>query len=207
MKKITASIVAAVAMNAFVFAGGDIAPVEPEVTVPEVVEPAPFPGAFYVGLGYAYMNMNIDEIQREEADISAHSALLLAGYNYNQYFGLEARYAMNIGDPEFDGYGEDDDPDGDFTNAAIYLKAMYPFEKINVYALLGYGQVTLDTTESGDHSESGFQWGLGANYAITENIGVFADYTRLYDDEGFDGAFLGQDVVVDSINLGVTYTF
>ncbi|DAB41102.1 MAG TPA: hypothetical protein CFH81_02050 [Sulfurovum sp. UBA12169] len=207
MKKITVSILAAVAMNAFAFAGGDIAPVEPEVTVPEVVEPAPFPGAFYVGLGYAYMNMNIDEIQREEADISAHSALLLAGYKYNQYLGLEARYTMNIGDPEFDGYGEDDDLDGDFTNAAIYLKGMYPFKDINVYALLGYGQVALDTTEFGDFSESGFQWGLGADYAITETIAVFADYTRLYDDTGFDGAFEGQDVVVDSINLGVTYTF
>ncbi|MDQ1325167.1 MAG: b-brl protein, partial [Campylobacterota bacterium] len=68
---------------------------------------------------------------------------------------------MNIGDPEFDGYGGTYDLDGDMTNAAIYLKAMYPFEKINVYALLGYGQITLDTTVSVDHSESGFQWGLG----------------------------------------------
>ncbi len=33
-----------------------------------------------------------------------------------------------------------------------------------------------------NNSEDGFQWGLGANYAVTENIGVFADYTNLFDD-------------------------
>ncbi|MDD2399399.1 MAG: porin family protein [Sulfurovum sp.] len=213
MKKITASIVAALAMNAFAFAGGDIAPVEPEVTVPEVVEAAP--GAFYVGLGYSYMKAESDpfEYQRydiSEGDITANSLLLLAGYKYNQYLGLEARYTMNVGDPEFD-YGSypSVDLDGDMTNVGIYAKGMYPItEAFDVYALLGYGQVTIDTDLFGDLSESGFQWGLGASYAVTENIGVFVDYTRLYDDTGFDGYLDPEtDVTVDSINVGMTYTF
>ncbi|MCD6654881.1 MAG: porin family protein [Sulfurovum sp.] len=208
------------AMNAFAFAGGDIAPVEPEVTVPEVVEAAPFPGAFYVGLGYSYMNANIDpfyylddeislvDVATGDADLSAHSVLFLAGYKYNQYLGLEARYTMNVGDPELDGPEGSEDLDGDMSNIGIYLKGMYPVtEAVDVYALLGYGQVTIDTTDSGDLSESGFQWGLGASYAVTENIGVFADYMRLYDDEGFDGELLASDFMVDSINVGVTYTF
>jgi opacity protein-like surface antigen len=210
MKKITVSIVAALAMNAFAFAGGDIAPVEPEVTVPEVVEAAPFPGAFYVGLGYSYMNADVDGY----GDITANSALLLAGYKYNQYLGLEARYTMNVDDPELDSSSPDlDGLEGDdMTNIAIYLKGMYPVtEAIDVYALLGYGQVNFEAGEYGiDVSESGFQWGLGASYAVTEKIGVFADYTRLYDDEGFDGdidGVPGVDVMVDSINVGVTYTF
>ena len=210
MKKITVSIVAALAMNAFAFAGGDIAPVEPEVTVPEVVEAAPFPGAFYVGLGYSYMNADVDGY----GDITANSALLLAGYKYNQYLGLEARYTMNVDDPELDSSspGLDGLEGDDMTNIAIYLKGMYPVtEAIDVYALLGYGQVNFEAGEYGiDVSESGFQWGLGASYDVTENIGVFADYTRLYDDEGFDGdidGVPGVDVMVDSINVGVTYTF
>ena len=209
MKKITVSIVAALAMNAFAFAGGDIAPVEPEVTVPEVVEAAPFPGAFYVGLGYSYMNADVDGY----GDITANSALLLAGYKYNQYLGLEARYTMNVDDPELDSSSPDlDGLEGDdMTNIAIYLKGMYPVtEAIDVYALLGYGQVNFEAGEYGiDVSESGFQWGLGASYAVTEKIGVFADYTRLYDDEGFDGLLdvEGVDIAVDSINVGMTYTF
>ncbi|MCD6654872.1 MAG: porin family protein [Sulfurovum sp.] len=219
MKKITVSIVAALAMNAFAFAGGDIAPVEPEVTVPEVVEAAPFPGAFYVGLGYSYMKAEsdpfmleeFDNVEVSEGDITSNSLLLLAGYKYNQYLGLEARYTMNLGDPEFD-YGSLPaiDLDGDMTNIGIYAKGMYPVtEAIDVYALLGYGQVTIDTDLFGDLSESGFQWGLGASYAVTENIGVFADYTRLYDDTGFDGLLdvEGVDIAVDSINVGMTYTF
>lgn len=210
MKKITVSIVAALAMNAFAFAGGDIAPVEPEVTVPEVVEPAPFPGAFYVGLGYSYMNANIDPNIESDADLSANSVLFLAGYKYNQYLGLEARYTMNVGDLDADDFGTDapDMEGGDMTNIGIYLKGMYPVtEAFDVYALLGYGQVTIDTTTTGDLSESGFQWGLGASYAVTENIGVFADYTRLYDDNGFDGELPDSDFVVDAISVGVTYTF
>ncbi len=207
MKKITVSIVAALAMNAFAFAGGDIAPVEPEVTVPEVVEAAPFPGAFYVGLGYSYMNADVDGY----GDITANSALLLAGYKYNQYLGLEARYTMNVDDPEVDSSIADlDGIEGDdMTNIGIYLKGMYPvMEAFDVYALLGYGQVTFEADNYDvDVSESGFQWGLGASYAVTENIGVFADYTRLYDDEGFDGELTDSDIVVDSVNVGVTYTF
>ena len=225
MKKITVSIVAALAMNAFAFAGGDIAPVEPEVTVPEVVEAAPFPGAFYVGLGYSYMNANIDSYSGTysedlsalqvaemipEADLSANSVLFLAGYKYNQYLGLEARYTMNVGDLDYDGDDAAEMEDGDMSNIGIYVKGMYPVtEALDVYALLGYGQVTIDTELTGDLSESGFQWGLGASYAVTENIGVFADYTRLYDDTGFDGLLdvEGVDIAVDSINVGMTYTF
>ncbi|MDQ1325703.1 MAG: hypothetical protein QG564_827 [Campylobacterota bacterium] len=217
MKKITVSIIAALAMNAFAFAGGDIAPVEPEVTVPEVVESTP--GAFYVGLGYSYMNAHSDpflyerEATIEEGDLTSNSLLLLAGYKYNQYLGLEARYTMNVDDVEFeyDGYPAIDLEDSDMTNIGIYAKGMYPVtEELDVYALLGYGQVTIDTGIEyfGDLSESGFQWGLGASYDVTENIGVFADYTRLYDDTGFDGYLDPEtDVVVDSINVGMTYTF
>ena len=56
-------------------------------------------------------------------------------------------------------------------------------------------------------SESGFQWGLGASYEVVENVGVFVDYTNLYDDTGFDGELPNQDVLADSINIGFTYTF
>ncbi len=182
MKKITLSIIAALAMNTFAFAGGDISPVEPQITVPEVSEST---GSFYLGLGYSYMNMDVDN----DADHDADATLLLAGYNFNQYIGVEGRYSGLTDCLE---------------NAAIYLKPMYPIGGVTVYGLLGYGETTYDGGSS--LSESGFQWGLGANYAVTENIGVFADYTNLYNDTGFDGA-TSEDVMVDSVNVGVTYKF
>lgn len=179
MKKITMSIVALLAMNTFSFAGGDISPVEPEVTLPEVTEST---GTFYVGAGYSYMNLDAG------TDHNGDAVLLLAGYNFNQYFGVEARYAGLTDCLE---------------NYAIYAKPMYPFGGVTVYGLLGYGETTYDNGTSS--SEDGFQWGLGANYSVTENIAVFVDYTNLYDDSGFDGG--NTDVTVDSINLGVTYNF
>lgn len=178
MKKVSLSIVALLAMNTFTFAGGDFTtPVEPEVTIPEVDEST---GSFYVGAGYSYMNL--DAVTEHDGD----EVLLLAGYNFNEYIGVEARYA-----------GLTDC----LANTAIYVKPMYPIDDAKVYALLGYGETTYDNGVV-DNSESGFQWGLGANYAVTENIGLFADYTNLYDD-----TFAGVDSTVDAINVGVTYTF
>jgi hypothetical protein len=175
MKNITMSIVALLAMNTMAFAGGDIAPVEPEITVPEVAEST---GSFYVGAGYSYMNADVDGL----ADNDSDAVLLLAGYNFNQYFALEARYAGITDNLE---------------NYGIYAKPMYPFGAATVYGLIGYGETSDDSD-----SESGFQWGLGANYAVTEQIGVFADYTNVYDDD-----FAGVDVTVDAINVGMTYKF
>lgn len=186
MKKTTLSIIAAVAMNTFAFAGGDISPVEPQVTVPEVSEESTV--SFYVGAGYSYMNMDAGIEGEHDGD----ATLLLAGINFNQYVAVEARYAGLTDCIE---------------NAAIYVKPQYPFGPVSVFALLGYGQTTYDNGVV-DGSESGFQWGLGANYAITENIGVFADYTSLYDDSGFDMLIPATtDLTADAVSVGVTYTF
>jgi len=181
MKKTTLSIIAAVAMNTFAFAGGDIAPVEPQVTVPEVSEPSTV--SFYVGAGYSWINADVTN-----EDIDGDATLLLAGVNFNQYIGVEARYAGLTDCME---------------NYGIYVKPQYPIGDANVYALLGYGETTYDDGAA-DESESGFQWGLGASYAVMENIGVFADWTRLYDDTfGMDRV----DATIDAVSVGVTYTF
>ena len=197
MKKFSLSFAALLAMGTFAMAGGDIAPVEPVVETPVVEESSP--GAFYVGLGYSYMNMNIDgyttgataPVSVAEEDHNGDAVLLLAGYNFNEYIGVEARYS---------GFTDC------LENTAIYLKPMYPFGPVTVYGLLGYGEASYDNGTV-DLSESGFQWGIGANYGITENIAVFVDYTNLYDDSGFDTHLTHVDHMVDSINVGVTYTF
>lgn len=183
MKKFNLSLVAFLTMSAFATAGGDIAPVEPVVETPMVEEST---GSFYAGLGYSYMKMDPDNSMEVDGD----AVLLLAGYNFNQYVGVEGRYSGLTDCLE---------------NTAIYLKPMYPMGGITLYGLLGYGQVDYDGGQS--LSESGFQWGLGASYEVVENIGVFIDYTNLYDDTGFDGALPNQDVLADSINVGFTYTF
>jgi len=198
MKKFNLSLIALLAMGTFAMAGGDIAPVEPVVETPMVEEST---GAFYVGLGYSYMNMNIDAhtdtgtltnlVSVDEQDHNGDAVLLLAGYNFNEYVGVEARYA---------GFTDC------LENTAIYLKPMYPVGPVTVYGLLGYGETSYDNGAV-DLSESGFQWGIGANYGIMDNVAVFVDYTRLYDDSGFDNHLTHVDFMVDAVSVGVTYTF
>jgi len=201
MKRVVLSTMTAVAMSTFAFAGGDIAPVEPVVEVPEVVST---PGSFYVGLGYSYVDMNIGAHgEVPEDDATANSVLLLAGYNFNEYIGIEGRYTANVGDISYD---LGNDASDDMTNIGGYLKLMYPVEQLNVYALLGYGKVTYDNGIQ-SASESGFQWGIGANYALTDNVDVFVDYTRLYDGTSFGYHWVSADITVDAVSVGVTYTF
>ena len=91
----------------------------------------------------------------------------------------------------------------------IYLKPMLPVgENFNVYALLGYGSV-----EVGGMDESGFQWGAGASYGMSENLSLFVDYVSLYDDTYIDSWTDRYDYVenwdysIYSINVGLTYKF
>jgi len=241
MKKITSSIVAALAVSTFAFAGGDIAPVEPEVSVPEVVESTP--GAFYLGLAYSYIKADgdltgtatplnnpagaVDVTGTADADWNA--VMLQAGYQFNPYLAVEGRYWTNVGTGDQEGTlvfeGFEDSPyvmSGDAPDIdawGIYLKPMLPVgESFNVYALLGYGNV-----EIANMDESGFQWGAGASYSISDNLSLFVDYVSLYDDattstSPFDipletgGSVLGDleqnlDQSIYSINVGLTYKF
>ena len=65
----------------------------------------------------------------------------------------------------------------------------------------------LDDLVLGDAYEDGFQWGLGADYAINENFSVFVDYISLYDDRGFDYRAQLDDIDADTWTLGVSYRF
>ena len=52
------------------------------------------------------------------------------------------------------------------------------------------------------YDTDGFQWGLGASYDVTNNVAIFVDYVSLYDDTN-----LGEEITIDTVNFGATYTF
>ena len=212
MKKFTLSLVSVLALSGFSYAGGNIVPVviAPVVVVPEVVDES----SFYLGIGFSSMSLNNDLTDEE---FSANGVMLQAGYQYNRYIAIEGRYTLHVGDVEYD-HGTTSSPDydnypTDFTNAAIYLKPMYPIDDFSIYALLGYGEVELTNIPLGgpgisaDRAESGFQWGLGASYTFNENISGFIDYVRMYDDTGFDYRAMDADITADAWTLGVSYEF
>ncbi|MDD2450856.1 outer membrane beta-barrel protein [Sulfurovum sp.] len=214
MRTLILSALSVMAMSSSGVAGGSILNVEPAVE-PVIAVEKESGKRFYVGAGYSFMNMNIEGSEAinavayppllGETDLSAHAMTLLAGYDFNRYLAVEGRYTFSLGDLDIDNNGRDGEIDADLSNLALYLKPMYPIGGLTLYGLLGYGKVTLDDGKK--YSESGFQWGIGAGYNINDTIGVFVDYTRLYDDKGFDTIWGDQDVVVDAVNVGVTYEF
>lgn len=202
MRNSILSLVSILALSVTSYAGGDIAPVEPVVETPIVIDHS----AFYLGLGFGQSAINNDMTDEE---ISNNTVMLQAGYQHNEYVALEGRYTFGFNtdyDPGKTG-NLSSDYDDDFSSWGLYVKPMYPMGDFTVYGLLGYGGVMLDNLEQGDAYESGFQWGLGAGYAFTDTVSVFADYISLYDDTGFDYRAKLNDVNSDTWTIGLSYKF
>ncbi len=218
MKKIVLSTVAVFAMSSFAVAGGDIAPVEPVVEAPIVIDDA----GFYLGLAYTSLNMSsssdnsLDPYWEQGYDKTWSDVMVQAGYKFNSYIAVEGRYWFGISEttqvPHVYQYAGDVDSSVD--SWGIYVKPMYPVtDDFDVYALLGYASSDYSADDVVIDTLDGFSWGLGAAYSFTENISLFVDYTRLYDTSTtYDSAFVpGQtydvDTTIDTWNFGVTYKF
>ena len=180
MNKITLSILAALAMSPTVYAAGD-----------KAVSP------YYIGLGYSYFDASYGS-----TDITADGMLGLAGYTIDDNFAIEGRFTGTQGDLTIDDGTGKVDQDKTITNAAIYVKAMYPLDRFAVYGLLGIGQ-----TRANGNSDEAFQYGAGVSYDINEKFGLFADWTTLYDDSGLNYSGDTSDYTIKTFNFGGTYNF
>ena len=200
MRKNVLSLVVILVLTGFAQAGGDFIKAEP-ISIAAVDN-----SAFYIGaaVGQGYVNND-----PSEEEMTSTTVMLQSGYMFNEYIAIEGRYSFGFNmdyDPGLTRNSRDD-YDGDFSAWGIYAKPMYPIGDFSLYALLGYGGVGLDSLELGDAYEDGFQWGLGASYTFEENIVVFADYIKLYDDEGFDYRATLEAVDSDTWNVGMYYKF
>jgi opacity protein-like surface antigen len=221
MRKLTLSLATILAMSTFAVAGGDIAPVEPVVETPMVME-APSTGGLYLGVGYSLLksdanffdvNHNGSAIPTINFDDDYSAMMFQAGYNFNPYVSVEARYWVGLTDNSFTITGNTFDSDA--SAWGVYLKPIYPVtDAFDIYALLGYGSVTVNNVKIGglnrDFDIDGFSWGVGASYSVTENIAFSVDYVDFQDD---DITFRGTNTsgtfnhAFDSINFGVNYQF
>jgi opacity protein-like surface antigen len=210
MKKITLSLVSTMVLSGLSYAGGDIAPVVEEI--PVIIADN---SAFYVGLGYGYFNQSIDDIAVTGAtnvELDTNSIFLQAGYQYNQYIAVEGRYWFGISDISQSGGQHSGDHSGDLNAWGIYLKPMYPVtENVDIYALLGYADTSVEYDTGEYWDTDGFSWGIGAQYSITENILIFADYLNLGMPSDFDydpvNLNVDADINLYTFNVGVSYKF
>ncbi len=201
MKMIKISTVAILLTSTLAMAGGDIAPVEPVIETPVVVE-APAKTGFYAGIAYSCMQVTGDTPDQE---YMGNGISILAGYNINQYLAVEGRYTASLGDINYKTWNVDKDISADLSNIAIYLKPQYSFGTIGLYGLVGYGQTEVNDVTSA--TETSFQYGAGITANMNESVQFFVDYRRLYDDTGFDTLTSNQDVAANSWSLGVNYSF
>ncbi|NPA27591.1 MAG: porin family protein [Epsilonproteobacteria bacterium] len=192
MKKVLISIVATAALATLVNAGKnkDMA-TEPPIPVPLAPEiapktPAPTttstpPLGLYIGGGftYAHTECECDELQTTDGVTTGESTgdtygiNLRAGYDFNQFIGVEARYI----------YTPWGDEDKTLKHYGLYLKPTYGVtDNIDVYGLVGYGKTECDYQ---DIDEKGFGWGVGAEYLVNKKDkgakkgwGIYAEYSQ-----------------------------
>jgi len=203
MKKTALSAVAVVAMSSMVFAGGDFETVEPVVAVPVVEEVDN--SSFYLGLGLSAISSRDSAVSMDFFNVKAGQDRLgnfafIAGYNFNQYIAVEGRYLTTFTKEDY----------VEMNGWSLFVKPQYPVtESISVYALLGYGGVTMDPVNAAtvNVDDTTFQWGLGASYDVTDSFEVFIDYTSLASNMAgtyWNGAL---EVDADAITMGVNYKF
>ena len=154
------------------------------------------------------------------------TAGIIVGYQYNEYFGFEARlstgvsgYSNSWSATDLSEYEYYEDVEN---QSSVFIKASFPIlESFYVYGLAGYTNTKLEVGGSGQttdsnvtdsysfkHSltENGFSYGLGLNYQLNEQFNIFVDYQVLPD---FQTAitYVEQDWDWNNTNIGINYIF
>ena len=203
-KTMTRNIFAGLATVAVVtmaaHAGKNVEPAQsPVVAVPII--------PLYIGIGAA-MGMVSNDCpcavdNKRKYDTTNFGGLLRVGYDFNPYFGIEARFLRSQLSKQY----------ATTTHYGIYAKPQYHItDAVNVYGLIGYGHTSVDCTDKKDplYEGNGWSFGGGVEYDFTagdgqgdaeEGWGAFVDYQNILRDAG--------ELTVRSnvISTGVTYDF
>jgi len=215
MKKLLKTTVLGLALlSTSVYAGGKaVAPVEAEVLpIPEDSSP------WYLGVGLVAAKFHACGDGCDYEDLT-YGAMLRGGYDFNEYFGLEARGIRTfLGEGPFGGVP--------LQHIGLYAKPQYPMsERFNIYGLLGYGYT--ENLGNGARlnyfdNDSGFAAGLGLEYDLSDKEGDFeksANYDRPFDgyaDQGqgwnlfvdYERMLIKSNVPdMDVVSFGVRYDF
>ena len=206
--KLTHSIVAIATLSTLSFAGGDINPVtvfeqEPIVVpvepVPVVKAPAveapvlPVPASkFYFGLGATKMKVKQDAnaaLGLVDASDSQTGITARLGYDFMDYLGAELRGASAISGVDTANNAEK------IKQIGAYLKPNFDLtDSLNLYGLLGASKVNMSEPGTPNTKTTGFSYGLGLDYAVSDTFSVFidaVDYLRKSNKNDVYGATLG----------------
>jgi len=143
--------------------GKHVAPVAAPVVPIETIDPNPW----YIGGGLAWAKLSVDSCYGNPGcsyEDATWGAMVRGGYEFNEYFGIEARWLRTFWD---------EGPFGGtpLQHVGIFAKPQVPVsERFNVYGLLGYGYT--ENLGSGGRlnyfdSDDGFSAGIGLEYDLS----------------------------------------
>lgn len=210
-------LVGSILISSNLYAGGGkmVAPVEaPVIPIPVVKDIS----GFYLGGGATAARFDACTDGCDYQDVT-YGGLLRAGYDFNQYLGLEVRGLMT----EFE-----EGPFGGvpLEHVGIFAKPQYPIsEDFNIYTLLGYGY----TKNRGSGArlnyfdeDHGFTAGAGLEYDLSDKKSDFeldTRYDRVFDGQAdqengwglfvdYQRLLIKSDIPnMDVISVGITYDF
>jgi len=193
MKKVIQTItLSALVGTGSLFAGGDIAPAVAPIALVQEADPNPF----YIGVGGLWVDVTRDcqcldllgnpRIGTRIEDYT-WGGIVRLGYDYNQYFGIEARALKATNDSDT----------FDVTHYGLFLKPMFPIgDRFNIYGLIGYGNTKVETTCGTlreTYSENGMSYGIGLEFDLSDKEYDYEAHKENPTDElTFDRPFDGQ---------------
>ena len=142
------------------------------------------------------------DLGSEDANITVINGRL--GYRLNDFIAVEGELGFGLGGDDFDrvlpvdvlgtAVNVDTNVSLDVSNYYIgFVRGIFPVsDQFDVFARVGYGEASVEgdivasaagftATASDEDDASGFAYGVGAQYNLTEKDGIRGDYTRLED--------------------------
>ncbi len=208
MKKLLSMVALGVLLSgSSASAGKNVEMVETEV-VP-VIANLPF----YIGIGGHWTGISRDcPCTGTRLKDSTYGGIVRVGYDFNPFFGVEARALKVYGGKNF----------SETSHYGFYMKPQYHVTRdMNIYALAGYGHTEVLCTVANkkghganngqDFTKDGFSIGAGVEYDLSPNRGtqgdkekgwgLFADWQNLaWQDDP-------QKTNVNVVSAGITYDF
>ena len=177
---LTTTMTALLLSTTMINAGGKkvVAPVNaPVAPIPAVVSPWPF----YIGVGLLATLLERDPCpctpDGPNQEDHRYGAVVRAGYDFNPYFGVEARWLKSLESGVF----------SKLEHYGLYLKPQYHVtDQSNLYALIGYGKSKVDYTNGvlqGSDDKTGLSYGVGFEYDFSKSAPE-GTYTRAFDEQG-----------------------
>ena len=146
---------------------------------------------FYAGALVSYSNAEYRQFSSHSV-VEGNPFLLQAqaGYFFNDYLALEARYGTSI--QRDNGLAVD-------SVASGFIKLNMPVsERIALYGLAGYSSVQIDQQSVSSGKDQGFSFGLGMHYALDKHNAVVFEFVDNTSEE---------QVRLNALTLGFQHRF